>query len=62
MKKQRLTKAGKITIVLYTLLLIIILSVLRAAEIKIGWIPYFLLFSVYGIIFYKMSEKYERTN
>lgn len=54
---NQITTKGKVFVVLYTFLLIIILSALRAAGIKIGWIPYILLFSVYGIIFSKTKVK-----
>lgn len=59
---NQITVKGKVFIVLYTLLLIIILSAVRAAGIKIGWIPYILLFSVYGIIFSKTKVKNESEN
>jgi len=62
MKKRRLTKAGKITIVLYFLLHVMIIAVSRDVGIRIGLIPTILLISVYGIIFNKMSEEYERKN
>jgi len=62
MKKRRLTKAGKITIVLYFLLHVIIIAISRDAEVRLGWIPTILLFSIYGIIFNTMSEEYERKN